>query len=138
MARRVPRGRLLDADDNKNAETIAPNAYGGDTSQVRMTQHFLGPSPWPYLPLRAELVRWVDEAFGEPAGILIVDESGIPPCGDKSAGLARQYCGPTGKIAHCQIGVLRADDRGRGHTLLDGGGDRGGPAGAGLAAVGLP
>ena len=39
------RGLLLDADDNKNAETIALNAYGGDTSQVRMTQHFLGQSP---------------------------------------------------------------------------------------------
>src|ERR1700756_3463367 len=50
------RGLLLDADDNKNAETVALNAYGGDTSQVRMTQYFLGQSPWPYRPLRAELV----------------------------------------------------------------------------------
>jgi hypothetical protein len=29
------RGLLLDADDNKNAETIALNAHGGDASQVR-------------------------------------------------------------------------------------------------------
>ena len=113
------RGLVLDADDNKNAETIALNAYGGDTSQVRMTQHFLGQSPWPYLPLRAELVRWVDEAFGEPDGVLIVDESGVPKCGEKSVGVARQYCGATGKIDNCQIGVFLAYASGQGHTLLD-------------------
>src|SRR5262245_7399927 len=98
------RGLLLDADDNKNAETIALNAYGGDTSQVRMTQHFLGQSPWPDLPLRAELVRWVDDALGDAEGVLIVDESGVAKCGDKSVGVARQYCGATGKIDNCQIG----------------------------------
>ena len=113
------RGLLLDADDNKNAETIALNAYGGDASQVRMTQHFLGQSPWPYLPLRAELVRWVDEAFGDPEGILIVDESGVAKCGDKSVGVARQYCGATGKIDNCQIGVFLAYASRHGHTLLD-------------------
>jgi SRSO17 transposase len=113
------RGLLLDADDNKNAETIALNAYGGDTSQVRMTQHFLGQSPWPYRPLRAELVRWVDEAFGDPEGVLIVDESGVAKCGDQSVGVARQYCGATGKIDNCQIGVFLAYASHHGHTLLD-------------------
>ena len=113
------RGLLLDADDNKNAETIALNAYGGDTSQVRMTQHFLGQSPWPYLPLRAELVRWVEEAFGDAEGVLIVDESGVAKCGDKSVGVARQYCGATGKIDNCQIGVFLAYASRHGHTLLD-------------------
>ncbi len=113
------RGLLLDADDNKNAETIALNAYGGDTSQVRMTQHFLGQSPWPYLPLRAELVRWVDEDLGDAEGVLIVDESGVAKCGDKSVGVARQYCGATGKIDNCQIGVFLAYASRHGHTLLD-------------------
>ncbi len=110
---------MLDADDNKNAETIALNAYGGDTSQVRMTQHFLGQSPWPYLPLRAELVRWVDEDLGDAEGVLIVDESGVAKCGDKSVGVARQYCGATGKIDNCQIGVFLAYASRHGHTLLD-------------------
>jgi SRSO17 transposase len=113
------RGLLLDADDNKNAETIALNAYGGDPSQVRMTQHFLGQSPWPYRPLRTELVHWVDEAFGDPEGVLVVDESGVAKCGDKSVGVARQYCGATGKIDNCQIGVFLAYASRHGHTLLD-------------------
>jgi SRSO17 transposase len=113
------RGLLLDADDNKNAETIALNAYGDDPSQVRMTQYFLGQSPWPYLPLRAELACWVDQAFGTDEGILIVDESGFPKCGDKSVGVARQYCGATGKLDNCQVGVFLAYASEHGHTLLD-------------------
>ena len=113
------RGLLLDADDNKNAETIALNAYGDDPSQVRMTQHFLGQAPWPYLPLRGELARWVDEDFGDDDGILIVDESGFAKCGDKSVGVARQYCGATGKIDNCQVGVSLAYASRHGHTLLD-------------------
>jgi SRSO17 transposase len=113
------RGLLLDADGNKNAETIALNAYGGDTSQVRMTQYFLGQAPWPYVPLRAELVRWVDEDFGDPDGVLIVDESGVAKCGAKSVGVARQYCGATGKIDNCQVGVFLAYASRHGHTLLD-------------------
>ena len=113
------RGLLLDADGNKNAEVIALNAYDGDTSQVRMTQHFLGQAPWPYLPLRAELVRWVDEGFGDAEGVLIVDESGVAKCGDKSVGVARQYCGATGKIDNCQTGVFLVYAGKHGHTLLD-------------------
>jgi SRSO17 transposase len=113
------RGLLLDADGNKNAETIALNAYGDDPSQVRMTQYFLGQSPWPYLPLRAELARWVDEAFGEDDAVLIVDESGFPKCGDKSVGVARQYCGATGKVDNCQVGVFLVYASRHGHTLVD-------------------
>lgn len=113
------RGLLLDADDNKNAETIALNAYADDPSQVRMMQFFLGQSPWPYLPIRDELARWVNEAFGDDDGVLIVDESGFPKCGDKSVGVARQYCGATGKIDNCQVGVFLAYASRHGHTLLD-------------------
>src|SRR5215469_16803958 len=113
------RGLLLDADDNKNAETIALNAYGDDPSQVRMTQHFLGQSPWPFLPLRAELGRWVEQALGDDEGVLIVDESGFPKCGDKSVGVARQYCGATGKVDNCQVGVFLVYASRHGHTLLD-------------------
>src|SRR5437870_1725003 len=82
--------RNRDADDNKNAETIALNAYGDDPAQVRMTQYFLGQSPWPYLPLRAELACWVEAVFGDDDGVLSVDESGFAKCGDKSVGMARQ------------------------------------------------
>jgi len=50
---------------------------------------------------------------------LIVDESGVAKCGDKSVGVARQYCGATGKIDNCQVGVFLAYASRHGHTLLD-------------------
>ena len=113
------RGLLLDADDNKNAETIALNAHGGDTSQVRMTQFFLGQAPWVDEPLRTELACWVNEELGSDDGVLIVDESGFAKCGTKSVGVARQYCGATGKIDNCQVAVYLVYASTKGHTLLD-------------------
>jgi SRSO17 transposase len=95
------RGLLLDAESTKTSESIALKVHG-DPSQVRMTQVFLGQSPWPDEPLRKELVLWVDQEIGSEQGTLIVDESGFPKWGDKSVGVARQYCGATGKIDNCQ------------------------------------
>src|SRR6516164_10485862 len=112
------RGLLLDAESTKTAEAIALKVHG-DPSQVRMTQVFLGQSAWRDEPLRQELVSWVDQELGSEQGTLIVDESGIPKCGDKSVGVARQYCGATGKIDNCQVGVFLAYASGQGHTLLD-------------------
>ena len=111
-------GLLLDAESTKTSESIALKVHG-DTSQVRMTQVFLGQSPWDDEPLRGELVSWVNEEIGTDSGTLIVDESGFPKCGDKSVGVARQYCGATGKIDNCQMGVFLAYASEKGHTLLD-------------------
>jgi SRSO17 transposase len=112
------RGLLLDAESTKTAEAIALKVHR-DPSQVRMTQVFLGQSAWADEPPRAELVRWVDQELGSAAGTLIVDESGFPKCGDKSVGVARQYCGATGKIDNCQVAVFLAYAGPGGHTLLD-------------------
>jgi len=112
------RGLLLDAESTKTAEAIALKVHG-DASQVRMTQVFLGQSSWADQPLREELVRWVDQELGSAAGTLIVDESSIPKCGDKSVGVARQYCGASGKIDNCQTGVYLAYASAEDHTLLD-------------------
>src|SRR6516225_1932864 len=112
------RGLLLDAESTKTAEAIALKVHG-DPSQVRMTQVFLGQSAWADEPLRGELTRWVDEEIASDEGILIVDESGIPKCGDQSVGVARQYCGATGKIDNCQVAVYLAYAGPGGHTLLD-------------------
>lgn len=112
------RGLLLDAESTKTAEAIALKVHG-EPSQVRMTQVFLAQSPWADEPLRGELVGWVDQELGSETGTLIVDESGVAKCGDKSVGVARQYCGSTGKVDNCQVGVYVAYASPEGHTLLD-------------------
>jgi SRSO17 transposase len=61
----------------------------------------------------------MNEDFGDEDGILVVDESGFAKCGDKGVGVARQYCGATGQIDNCQVGVSLASASRHGPTLLD-------------------
>jgi SRSO17 transposase len=51
--------------------------------------------------------------------VLAIDESGAIKKGTKSAGVARQYCGASGKIDNCQIGVFLSWQTAKGHALID-------------------
>jgi SRSO17 transposase len=51
--------------------------------------------------------------------VLIVDETGFIKKGTRSAGVARQYTGTTGKIDNCQIGVFLAYATPTGRALID-------------------
>jgi SRSO17 transposase len=51
--------------------------------------------------------------------VFIVDETGFVKKGVRSAGVARQYTGTTGKIDNCQIGVFLAYASVRGRALID-------------------
>lgn len=108
----------MDNEDNKTAEAIALKVCG-DPSQVRMTQVFLSSSPWPDQPLRDELGSWVADELGSNEGTLIFDEGSFPKCGTKSVGVARQYCGASGKLDNCQVAVYVAYAGNGGHALLD-------------------
>ncbi len=44
-----------------------------------------------------------DEA---PFPVLVLDESGFPKRGRHSAGVGPQYCGRTGRVENCQVGVF--------------------------------
>ena len=39
--------------------------------------------------------------------------------GKKSAGVKKQYCGTTGQLENCQVGVFLDDVTAKGHTLID-------------------
>jgi SRSO17 transposase len=68
-------------------------------------------SPRSALPTSAS-----DEA---PFPVLIIDESGFPKRGRHSAGVGRQYCGATGRVENCQVGVFLSYATALGHALLD-------------------
>src|SRR6266568_6330870 len=54
-----------------------------------------------------------------PFPVLIIDESGFPKRGKHSAGVGRQYCGATGQVTNCQVGVFLSYATTLGHALLD-------------------
>jgi SRSO17 transposase len=49
------------------------------------------------------------EASTQVFPVLVIDESGFPKRGRHSAGVAPQYCGITGRVENCQVGVFLAD-----------------------------
>src|SRR4051794_20361976 len=114
---------LLTADvPRKNVEAMALRLLGagpGGDRRVRALQQFIGEGAWDDGRLLAAHRRLVDETLGEDDGVLIVDGSDIPKRGTHSAGVARQWCGATGKTDNCQAGVYLGYASRRGYTLLD-------------------
>ena len=54
-----------------------------------------------------------------PFPVLVLDESGFPKRGRHSAGVAPQYCGVSGRVENCQVGVFLSYVTARGHALID-------------------
>jgi len=93
---------------------------GPDASRrVRGLQQFIGESPWDDRAILARHRQLVDESLGEEDGVFTLDGSDFPKKGKHSAGVARQWCGATGKKDNCQAGVFLGYSSGRGYTLLD-------------------
>jgi SRSO17 transposase len=53
-----------------------------------------------------DLVAYVRERVADPAGILVIDETGFLKKGIKSVDVQRQCSGTDGKLENCQIGVF--------------------------------
>jgi SRSO17 transposase len=56
--------------------------------------------------------------MGEPDGVLMFDETGFVKKGTDSVGVARQYCGPLGKVEHGQVGVFAGYASRKGYALV--------------------
>jgi SRSO17 transposase len=54
-----------------------------------------------------------------PFPVLVIDESGFPKRGRHSAGVGPQYCGLTGRVENCQVGVFLSYVTEKGHALID-------------------
>lgn len=63
---------------------------------------------WDAEAVRDDLRGYVVAEFGDPAGVLAVDEAGFVKKGVRLVGVARQYTATTGKIDNCQLGVFLA------------------------------
>jgi len=94
------RGQLSDLP-RKSVEPMALQA--GVPS--RTLQRFLEAIPWEEQRLRDKRQRLVAREHADPEAIGVIDESGNPKKGRCTAGVQHQWCGHTGKVDHCVVGV---------------------------------
>jgi SRSO17 transposase len=93
------RGLMLDGK-RKSIEPMAQRLEDGDEQCL---QQFLSQSPWEEAKVRRRLAARMTAEITPAAWIL--DDTGFPKFGDRSVGVAHQYCGALGKVANCQVGV---------------------------------
>jgi SRSO17 transposase len=123
FARSEPRERvlayvrgLLAPLEKKNSWTLAEQA--GEAIPDGM-QRLLAYADWDADAVGDDVGDYVVEHLGDPAGVLVVDETGFLKKGTKSAGVARQYSGTAGRVENCQIGVFLGYATSVGRTFLD-------------------
>ena len=97
-ARRYVKGLFSDAK-RKNIECMWGRIT--DPGDYQALQHFITHSTWSSGTVWGALRRKLPDR----AGVLIVDDTGIPKRGRHSVGVARQYSGTLGKVGNCQVVV---------------------------------
>lgn len=110
------RGQLSELP-RKSAEPMALAVGIGP----RSLQEFLASDEWDHERLRFHTQRLVARDHADEQALGIIDESGHPKKGTKTACVSRQYCGNTGKIDNCVMTVhltyARFSDEF--HTMID-------------------
>src|SRR5262249_44549091 len=123
FARSEPRGPfcnyMVGQCSELERQAIEPMALEVAGGNVRGMQRFISDNIWDEDKRRQTYHGLVAAEMGEPAGVLLVEESGFVKKGKESVGVARQYCGSLGKVGHCQVGVVAAFGSRHGYALGD-------------------
>jgi SRSO17 transposase len=107
---------LLDPVERRNGWQLA-EALGERSPDG--VQRLLRTARWDADAVRDDLRAYVVEHLGDPAAVLVIDETGFLKKGSKSVGVARQYSGTAGRIENCQTGVFLGYASVHGHAFLD-------------------
>jgi SRSO17 transposase len=94
--------RYLTDLPHKTADTIAAAVAGTSTERL---QHLLTDATWDARALDAMRVQQMLDAHPPTAGVLVLDDTGLPKKGTASVGVAAPYSGTLGKIGNCQVVV---------------------------------
>jgi len=106
---------LLSDLEYKSAEPIALRYE----MSVRGTQRFLKDGKWDTEMMLDIYQRKLGGTIPHPEGMITLDGCDNPKKGKNSVGVARQYCGATGKIDNCQAGVFIGYASPNGYGLID-------------------
>jgi SRSO17 transposase len=112
--------RYLHGLAQAEAATFAAMAAVVEDGCEQQFQHFISNAPWRHEPVIAQIGRDADRLLGGKAdSALILDESRFVKQGDRSVGVARQWCGRLGKVDNCQVAVFAVLTDGARHTPVD-------------------
>jgi SRSO17 transposase len=112
----MAQGFLSDLN-RKSIEPIAIAFEGIDS--VRNVTNFMSKSKWDDSGMLTEYQTDLSETLATEEAMITGDETGIPKKGNKSVGVARQYCGSTGKVDNCQVGVMLGYASSKGYGIID-------------------
>jgi SRSO17 transposase len=107
---------LLSDVDTRSCWQLAEQA--GDATPHGM-QRLLGEAVWDADAVRDDVRSYVVDALGDPAAVLVLDDTGDLKKGLHSVGVQRQYTGTAGRIENAQVAVFLAYTSCHGYTLID-------------------
>jgi hypothetical protein len=107
---------VLSQVERKNGWQLAEHAR--EATPYGM-QRLLSQAVWDEDGVRDEVRALALQQLGTSQAIVAVDETSFPKRGKHSAGVKKQYCGTTGHVENCQVGVFLSYITARGHTLID-------------------
>lgn len=82
-------------------------------------QRLLSQAVWDTDGVRDDLRAYVLLHLGAQGAVLAIDETSFPKRGTHSAGVGPHYCGTTGQVENCQVGVYLSYVTRHGHALID-------------------
>jgi SRSO17 transposase len=82
-------------------------------------QHRLSRAVWDADAVRNDVRDYVIDHLGDPAAVLVVDESGDLEKGTATVGVVRQYTGTAGKVDNAQVAVYLTYAAAAGHAVID-------------------
>src|ERR671932_559372 len=98
---------LIQGGERKSIEPLSrrvalpPELAVKDPEQA--LQQFVNQSPWDDQQVLKRYRAVMAEAFADPEGLFVIDDTSFPKQGKHSVGVQRQYCGALGKKANCQV-----------------------------------
>jgi len=99
---------LLVTPGRKSVEPMAACLLPDQVSAAHQSLlHIVSQSPWKDEAVLTAVRDWVLPKMADQGSIRawVIDDTGLPKKGRHSVGVARQYCGQTGKRDNCQVAV---------------------------------